>query len=55
VVKVKLYPRNGRTFFSTDPAQIGKDYGTNPGFISAIQGKPVSEITHREKFSTFDG
>jgi hypothetical protein len=54
VVKVKLYQRNGRTLFSTDAAQIGKDYSTNPGFISAIQGKPVSEITHRDKFSAFD-
>ena len=54
VVKVKLYQRNGRTLFSTDPAQIGKDYSTNPGFISAIQGKPVSEVTHRDKFSAFD-
>jgi hypothetical protein len=54
VVKVKLYENEGRTLFSTDPAQIGKDYSANPGFISAQKGKPLSELTHRDKFSAFD-
>jgi len=54
VVKVKLYETDGYTLFSTDPAQIGKDYKDNPGFISAMKGEPVSELTHRDKFSAFD-
>jgi hypothetical protein len=54
VVKVKLYEVDGRTLFSTDPAQIGKDYSANPGFISANKGRPLSELTHRDKFSAFD-
>lgn len=54
VVKVKLYEVDGFTLFSTDPAQIGKDYKANPGFISANKGRPLSELTHRDKFSAFD-
>ena len=54
VVKLKLYERSGRTIFSTDPTQIGKDYRDNPGFISSLKGRPLSELTHRERFSAFD-
>jgi diguanylate cyclase (GGDEF)-like protein/PAS domain S-box-containing protein len=54
VVKVKLYDLNGRTIFSTDPTQIGKDYKDNAGFIAAARGKPESELTHRKRFSAFD-
>lgn len=54
VAKIKLYDLQGRTVFSTDAAQIGKDYSTNPGFVSARQGQPVSELTHRDRFSAFD-
>lgn len=55
VVKVKVYENEGRTMFSTDARQIGKDYSTNPGFLSARKGRPLSELTHRDKFSAFDG
>ena len=55
VVKLKFYEPNGRTIFSTDASQIGKNYAENPGFISALTGIPKSELTHRDKFSTFDG
>jgi len=54
VVKLKLYEPSGRTIFSTDPGQVGKDYRDNPAFISALHGSPKSELTHRERFSTFD-
>jgi hypothetical protein len=54
VVKVKVYENEGRTMFSTDTAQIGKDYSANPGFLSARKGQPLSELTHRDKFSAFD-
>jgi diguanylate cyclase (GGDEF)-like protein/PAS domain S-box-containing protein len=53
-VKIKMYEISGRTLFSTDPAQIGKDYRDNPGFISAVAGHPMSELTHRDRFSAFD-
>lgn len=54
VVKVKFYELNGRTLFSTDAMQIGKNYSRNPGLISASQGRIMSELTHRGKFSAFD-
>lgn len=54
VVKVKLYGLDGRTLFSTEPAQVGKDYSTNPAFLSALAGIPSSELTHRDRFSAFD-
>jgi diguanylate cyclase (GGDEF)-like protein/PAS domain S-box-containing protein len=54
VVKVKVYALSGRTLYSTDPAQIGKDYSDNPAFISAKLGRPMSELTHRARFSAFD-
>ena len=54
VVKVKFYDTDGRTIFSTDATQIGRDYRANPGFISALQGRPLSELTHRDSFSAFD-
>lgn len=54
VVKVKLYDLNGRTIFSTEAAQVGKDYSTNEGFLAARDGKRASELTHRDRFSAFD-
>lgn len=54
VIKLKLYDAGGRTIFSTDQAQIGINYANNPGFISAMQGTPLSELTHRNSFSGFD-
>ena len=54
VVKVKIYDRDGRTIFSTDISQIGKNYATNAGFQAALRGSPLSELTHRDRFSAFD-
>ncbi len=55
VVKVKLYNRDGLTVFSTDPAQLGEDKRANAGFRSALAGRPVSELTHRNSFDSFEG
>lgn len=54
MVKVKLYNLDGRTLFSTEARQIGDDKGHNGGFLSARQGRAVSELTHRNQFSAFD-
>jgi diguanylate cyclase (GGDEF)-like protein/PAS domain S-box-containing protein len=53
VVKVKIYDLAGRTLFSTETGQIGADYSRNAGFLAAKQGRTVSEISHRDKFSAF--
>ncbi|MDP1524563.1 MAG: hypothetical protein Q8M20_02015 [Rhodocyclaceae bacterium] len=55
IMKVKIYAMNGMTVYSTERAQIGEDKHDNPGFQSAAQGIPGSQITHRGKFSAIDG
>ena len=54
MVKVKLYNLDGRTLFSTEAKQIGEYESRNAGFLSALQGHPTSELTHRNQFSAFD-
>ncbi|MDP1708333.1 MAG: EAL domain-containing protein [Gammaproteobacteria bacterium] len=54
VIKVKVYAPSGRTLFSTEPEQIGQDKSTNFGFIGALEGRAMSELTHRDTFSAFE-
>lgn len=54
-VKVKVYNIDGLTVFSTEAKQIGENKHTNAGFLAAAQGRLASELTHRNKFSAFDG
>jgi diguanylate cyclase (GGDEF)-like protein len=55
VIKIKLYNREGMTIFSTDPKQVGESKKGNPGFLSALAGTPISELTHRNTFDSFEG
>ncbi len=54
VIKVKVYNLAGITVFSTDPTQTGEDKHTNPGFIAAAAGQVVTELTHRNRFDSFE-
>jgi diguanylate cyclase (GGDEF)-like protein len=54
-VRVIIYQLDGRILFSTDAAQIGASNGSDAGFVSARPGLALSEITHYDKFSDYDG
>ena len=55
VRKIKLYNLVGMTVFSSEARQIGEDKAKNPGFQAALIGGRETELTHRGKFSAFDG
>jgi hypothetical protein len=55
IIKVKIYTLNGVTVFSSQENQIGEDKSQNAGFLFALKGGLVSELTHRDTFSAFEG
>jgi diguanylate cyclase (GGDEF)-like protein len=54
-VRMTIYQLDGRTLFSTDNAEIGAGNGNVAGFLLARQGQELSEVTHYDKFSAFNG
>ena len=54
VVKVKIYNLDGVTIFSTELGQIGEDKKTNPGFLAARDGKPISNLAYRDGVYDFE-
>ena len=55
IVKLKIFDLKGLTLYSSEARQIGEDKSATSGFLSARQGRPVSELSFRESFQSFEG
>jgi signal transduction histidine kinase len=54
VVRIKIYNQQGVVVFSTRRSQIGSTAGENPGFASAMTGRPRSRLVYGSSFLVWD-
>jgi signal transduction histidine kinase len=52
--RIKIYNRHGIVSASTNAGLIGADGAENPGFVSAMSGRAMSNLVRRDTFNPFD-
>lgn len=52
--RIKIYNRHGIVSASTNAGLIGTSGADNPGFVSAMRGRAMSNLVRRDTFNPFD-